>query len=171
MSRLIASRTGVIFGSRPSATARTAMSRSVIIPTKRPFSRTGMAPMSNRFIFTAACISVASAGMSSIFDVIMSRSFMVDLPLSSMRAFNTARRGGLRLLREPLIEPVLNVAHDALFPHVVEQVVIVTLVEPQRLVHRTGMLVEVLAALIAGRLVVGPVDDQDRNAVLRHVCL
>src|SRR5262245_15919894 len=79
MSRLIASRTGTLFGSRPSATARTAMSRSVMIPTRRSFSETGMAPMSNSFIFFAACISVASAGMSSILAVITSRSNMADL--------------------------------------------------------------------------------------------
>src|SRR5262245_39249673 len=79
MSGLIASRTGIFFGSRPSATARTAMSRSVIIPKRRSFSRTGMAPMSSRFIFSSAFISVGSSELSSIFAVIMSRSSMVGL--------------------------------------------------------------------------------------------
>src|SRR5262249_50853000 len=59
------------------------MSRSVMIPTRRSFSDTGMAPMSSCFIFFAACISVASAGMSSILAVITSRSNMADLLLYS----------------------------------------------------------------------------------------
>ena len=48
---------------------------------------------------------------------------------SSMRAVNAGSCGGFRLCRDPLIKPVLNIGHDVLFPHVVEQIVIMPLVQ------------------------------------------
>src|SRR5262245_23937512 len=83
---------------------------------------------------------------------------------SSVCAVNAGSCGGFRLCRDPLIKPVLNIGHDVLFPHVVEQIVIVPLVQLERLVRRTGSVVEILAALVTRRLLVRPVNDPDRNA-------
>lgn len=52
------------------------------------------------------------------------------LPMqSSMRAVNAGSCDGFRLCRDPRIKPVLNIGDDVLFPHVVEQIVIMPLVQ------------------------------------------
>src|SRR5262245_48008190 len=54
------SRTRTSVGASPSAVARTVMSRSVTVPTRRSLSQTGSIPTSRDFILAAASWSVAS---------------------------------------------------------------------------------------------------------------
>src|SRR5688500_251504 len=75
-SELMASRTFVVRASRPSATPRTTMSRSVIIPTRRSPSVTGMGPTSSDFILAAASWRVWSGRTVSTDRVITSLIFM-----------------------------------------------------------------------------------------------
>src|SRR5260370_541303 len=62
--------------------------------------------------------------------------------------------------RKPRANPVENVAHDALLADVVERVVVVAVVELQRLVARAGRVEEELAAARLRGLVARAVDDQ-----------
>src|SRR6266436_3754918 len=55
--------------------------------------------MSSSFIFSAACISVASAEISSMFAVIMSRSIMVNLLVFWLSVSIHVRSAALRLRR------------------------------------------------------------------------
>src|SRR5581483_5977033 len=67
------SRTGVACGSFPSATSRIAMSRSVTVPNRFPFSITGIIPASACFISLAASAAGRSAWIVSGPGVITSR--------------------------------------------------------------------------------------------------
>src|SRR6185295_8784284 len=58
---VITSCTIALAGSLPIATARVVISRSVIIPTSSPPSRTGSDPTSKSLIFSAALCNVSSA--------------------------------------------------------------------------------------------------------------
>src|SRR5262245_42992412 len=75
------SRTRAVAGSRPSETARTVMSRSVIMPTSLSLGpQTGSGPTSSAFIFAAASCKVASGLTHSTPRVITSLTSMVVLP-------------------------------------------------------------------------------------------
>src|SRR5690242_7252674 len=69
-------RTGVPGRSRASATARIAMSRSVIMPVSRSFSHTGSEPTSSSRINDAALVKLASGAMQRAPLVMISRTFM-----------------------------------------------------------------------------------------------
>src|SRR5688572_13407580 len=70
-------------GCPPSATLRTTMSRSVTMPTGRPFSTTGTAPVSSSRIMHAAFWMVSSGVTVRGLGVITSRIFMGS-PLSAL---------------------------------------------------------------------------------------
>src|SRR5439155_8744783 len=79
-SVVITSRTGVS-GPFPCATARTAMSRSVIIPTRRSFSPTGRLPASISAISRATSRIVCPGVATRTSRVIASHTFMIHPPL------------------------------------------------------------------------------------------
>src|SRR5262245_29316880 len=73
------SRTRISVGGSPSAVARTVMSRSVTMPTRRSLSQTGSVPTSSDFIFAAASWRVASGPIHSTPRVIISLTRMGSL--------------------------------------------------------------------------------------------
>src|SRR4051812_48385302 len=89
----MASRTRATFGSNPSATARTAMSRSVRVPTSRSSTPTGKNPMSASRICWAASRSTVSGSTSSTISVMTSRIFIV-LSLDLIWKLNAHRGSG-----------------------------------------------------------------------------
>jgi len=62
-----------------------------------------------------------------------------------------------------LVNPARDVGHNFFLAEVVKQVVVVTLVELQRLVSGTGRVIKTLAATWLGGLVLGPVQDEYRQ--------
>src|SRR5262252_7204652 len=74
-----------------------------------------------------------------------------------------ASRSGAALVRESSSEPGLDVRHDLLLAEIVEQVVVVPVVELERLVLGAGLVVEALAAGRLRRLVRRAVKDQHRE--------
>jgi len=86
----------------------------------------------------------------------------VSRPLGrcDMAVLRPCHRGPMRL------DPVGNVVQDFLLAEIVEEVVLVPLVELQRLVGRARVLVEVLDGPAHGGLVGGAVQDQQRQGDL-----
>src|SRR6478752_1119742 len=81
MFGVITSRTRVVLGSSPSATALTVMSRSVIIPAKRSSSpQTGNGPTSRSFILCAAARRVVVGDVHSAGAVMISLTCMIIPP-------------------------------------------------------------------------------------------
>src|SRR4030095_3972856 len=70
---------------------------------------------------------------------------------------------------EPLVDPLTDVVEHLFFAYVVEQIVKMPFVELQGLVLRSGGLMKELAAVADGRLVAGPVHDQDRERDRREL--
>src|SRR5258708_250687 len=79
MPGVMTSRTRVLRGSLPSATARTVMSRSVTMPARRSLSQMGSGPTSRSFILRAASCSVASGLTHSTPRVMTSFTCMAEL--------------------------------------------------------------------------------------------
>src|SRR5690348_7513296 len=69
-------------GAMPWATARTAISRSVIMPTRRSFSPSGSAPAPISFMMRAAVSIVSSGDTSSTSRVITSLTFIALIPIA-----------------------------------------------------------------------------------------
>ena len=82
--RVMTSRT-FASGPLPSAMPRTAMSRSVSMPTRRSSSATGSTPQSHSFIVCAAWRNVSSGLVSSAVRVMTSRIFMSNLHVNGSR--------------------------------------------------------------------------------------
>src|SRR6185369_5725051 len=96
-SRVMTSSTRVWLGSMPRATARTVMSRSVMMPTtRRGSSHTGSEPMSCEAIFFAASARLACGVMVAMPPVMMAASFMSLLCRPALRL---ARGPALRFFR------------------------------------------------------------------------
>src|SRR5215471_4682313 len=70
---------------------------------------------------------------------------------------------------EPSVDPRLDVRRDGLLADVIQEIVEVALVELQRLVLRTGQVVEALASRRPRCLVGGAVEDQDGQCEFREV--
>src|SRR5947207_6080350 len=89
-SSVITSRTLAV-GPLPSATPRIAMSRSVIMPTRRSWSPTGSAPASRLAIMRAACCTVSSGFATHTSCVMASLTFISTL--LSFRLLSCATTG------------------------------------------------------------------------------
>src|SRR5919106_6281033 len=122
----ITSPTAVVLGSLPSATARTVMSRSVIVPTRRSFAPTGNRPKSPSRIEIAASLSFALGSVSCTLVVITSLSCIASLHFAclvprrdrsgAVAEFGHTLRPGAVVAavdRAPALEAVASHAHVA----------------------------------------------------------